>query len=81
MSCDTKATLQGLTNLQLLQTTKAQVLTVLAEITACPKPSYSIDGQSVSWSDYVAMLTKQVETLNELINQESPYILTSTAVT
>lgn len=35
--------------------------TRLSELLASPKPSYSIDGQSVSWGDYHERLTKQIE--------------------
>jgi len=41
-----------------LQTIKTQTLALIAQITATPKPSYSIDGQSVSWTDYLAQLTQ-----------------------
>jgi hypothetical protein len=67
----------GLTNLQLLQQTKANVLKTLTEITCQPKPSYSVNGQSISWTEYNAMLTKQVADLNDLIQQEQPFMMTS----
>ena len=41
----------------------AQVVALIVEITADPKPDYSINGQSVSWSAYLAMLTEQLEKL------------------
>ncbi|MGC3972387.1 MAG: hypothetical protein QM775_35105 [Pirellulales bacterium] len=39
-----------------LQTIRTQTLALLAEITAQPKPSYVLDGQSVSWESYLAQL-------------------------
>lgn len=39
-----------------IQTVKSQTLALLAEVTAAPKPSYSIDGQQVSWGDYLSQL-------------------------
>lgn len=34
-------------------TIKAQALANIAAITLAPKPSYSIDGQSISWTEYL----------------------------
>lgn len=53
-----------------LETAKANLVTRLTEVTAKPKPSYSIDGQSVSWESYTQMLTAQIKQLNELIAVE-----------
>lgn len=39
---------------------KSQTLARIVEITAAPKPSYSIDGQSVSWNEYLAQLKETV---------------------
>jgi hypothetical protein len=56
--------------LDTLTSAKANVASILAEITANPKPSYSIDGQSVSWESYFSMLTDKLEKLNQLIQVE-----------
>jgi hypothetical protein len=53
-----------------LTATKANVAAILAEMTANPKPSYSIDGQSVRWESYFATLTDKIEKLNQLIQIE-----------
>jgi hypothetical protein len=53
-----------------LQAAKANVAAILVQITADPKPSYSIDGQSVSWESYFSMLTGKLEALNKLIQVE-----------
>ena len=54
----------------------------IASITANPQPTYSVDGQSVSWSEYLAMLTKQMEDLQEVsIFLTGPYSLVSQAIT
>lgn len=55
------------TVLEDLQESKENLVTRLKEVTAKPKPSYSIDGQSVSWESYTQMLTAQIKALNELI--------------
>jgi hypothetical protein len=44
------------------------------EITVDPKPTYSLDGQSVSWESYLSMLMDKMETLNKAIQQAgSPF--------
>lgn len=35
---------------------KRQTLALIAAITADPKPTYVIDGQKVSWGDYLGQL-------------------------
>lgn len=39
---------------------KQQALARIAELTAEPKPSYTLDGQSVSWESYLAQLEATV---------------------
>jgi hypothetical protein len=36
-----------------IATIRSQALANIAAMTASPKPSYSIDGQSVSWNEYL----------------------------
>jgi len=43
-----------------IATIKTQTLARIAEITAEPKPSYSIDGQKVAWADYLRQLLATV---------------------
>lgn len=45
------------------------VTDTLADVIANPKPSYSIDGQSVNWDAYVERLQRQVEWLREQIKE------------
>ena len=46
---------------------KTQILAVISDITAAPKPSYSIDGQTVEWSDYLKQLRSTVEWCDQQI--------------
>ena len=48
-------------DLEQLQTIRSQTLAILAEMTANPKPSYTLDGQTVSWGDYLAKLRATVD--------------------
>ena len=35
---------------------KQQTLALIAQITADPKPTYDIDGQKITWGDYLGQL-------------------------
>lgn len=50
-----------------LKTARDNVAARLKEITAAPKPSYDIDGQQVSWGDYLAQLTAGLDMLEKKI--------------
>lgn len=39
----------------------SQVLTLLAEVTAQPKPTYELDGQQVAWTEYLRELRLTLE--------------------
>jgi glycerol kinase len=52
---------------------KTQTLAVIATITATPKPSYIIDGQTVLWGAYLKQLQDQVKWADGQINSETPY--------
>lgn len=43
-----------------LGTAIAQVAAQIKDITLNPKPTYSVNGQSVSWESYLSMLTDQL---------------------
>jgi len=46
----------------------------IRDITANPKPDYSVNGQSVSWSSYLDMLTRQLDALQKAQqNLAGPY--------
>jgi len=47
---------------------------MIAEITATPKPSYNVDGQSVQWADYLKQLRSTVEWCDQQIARCTPGI-------
>lgn len=53
-----------------LETVLDNLAQQLADISANPKPSYSVGGQSVSWTEYFRMLTEQMKAVREQIQQE-----------
>jgi len=51
----------------------AQITVRLAEITAQPKPSYSVEGHSYSWQQYFDSLVAKREELMKQRAQEQPF--------
>lgn len=49
---------------------KLQVSNLLVTITLNPKPTYSVNGKTVSWETYYGMLVDKLENLNKLIQVE-----------
>jgi len=68
-------------DLEQIRTIKSQALAVMADVTANPKPSYSIDGQSVSWSDYLATLQATVDWCEQKLSGEEPFEVHSQGIT
>ncbi len=50
-----------------LTTTRLNVSKRLSEITSSPKPSYDVNGQEVSWTEYQKMLLDMLAQLNKAI--------------
>lgn len=55
------------TSLENLRTALANVEARIVEVTAKPKPDYSLDGKSVSWSGYLNQLIESQAKLREAI--------------
>lgn len=61
-----------------LQTARSNLISALTTATASPKPNYSINGQSVSWSDYLRSLREEIAAIDALIaEEEGPYEVTT----
>lgn len=60
---------------------KTQTLARIVEITAEPKPTYQIDGQSVEWGDYLNQLQKTIAWCNAQLAAHSPVEVQSQAYT
>jgi len=68
-------------DLENLATVKSQIIQRLLEITTNPQPSYSLDGESVSWGDYQRLLLDQLKGIREQIALEgAPYELATVAM-
>ena len=57
----------------ILNTIKTQTLQLIADITTEPKPSYYVDGQSVSWDRYLAQLQRTVDWCDAKLNDAEPF--------
>jgi hypothetical protein len=68
-------------DIEQLQTIRSQSLEQLAELRANPKPSYSIDGQQVSWESYAASLQKTVDWCDEKLAGAEPFEFSSQVYT
>jgi len=67
-------------DLEQLQTIRSQTLALVAEITANPKPSYMLDGQSISWGDYLAKLRVTVDWCERKLAGEEPFEIRSRGI-
>ncbi len=54
-------------NLILLQTARDNIIVLIGSLTAQPKPNYDIDGQRISWGDYLKQLRDALKGLNDEI--------------
>ena len=64
-----------------LATIKSQTLQLIADLRANPKPSYTIDGQSVSWESYVASLQATVDWCDRKLAGYEPFEVWSQGTT
>ena len=69
------------TDIEQIVTVKSQTLARIAEITAEPKPTYQIDGQLVSWGNYLLQLQQTVDWCNRKLAAEAPFEIQSQGYT
>lgn len=65
----------------MVSTIKQQALELIATITASPRPSYQIDGQAVSWGEYLARLQETVAWCDRQLAQGEPFEIRSQGYT
>jgi hypothetical protein len=61
------------TDAENIATIRSNLLAALATESANPKPSYSVDGQTVSWTEWRAGILKQIADLNTLAAAATPF--------
>jgi hypothetical protein len=64
-----------------IQLIRQQTLTQLIDLRANPKPTYSIDGQMVSWTDYANSLQRTIDWCDTKLVGLEPFEIRSRAVT
>ena len=70
-----------MTDQQQLETIKSLALAQLAELRAVPKPTYSLDGQTVSWESYAASLERTIDWCDQKLAALAPYEIRSEGTT
>lgn len=66
---------------QALEQIRSQTMSLIQEITAQPKPSYELDGQRVSWTEYLERLLAVVDWCDRQLASLSPCELRSLGTT
>ncbi len=69
------------TDAEQFATIKTQTLAIIATITANPKPSYTIDGQTVLWSAYLRTLRETVKWTDDQLAATAPFEIRSQGFT
>ena len=64
-----------------IESIRAQTLAQLVDLRANPKPTYSIDGQTVSWTNYVRSLQETVDWCDAKLIGLAPFEVQSQATT
>ena len=62
-------------------TIKTQTLALIVDVTVNPKPTYMIDGQSVSWAAYLSQLQATVKWCDKQLVGETPFEIRSQGYT
>ena len=60
---------------------RTQTLAQLDQLRASPKPSYSIDGQKVSWTEYAESLQQTIDWCDRKLVDGEPYEFKSEGTT
>ena len=61
------------TDLEQIQTIKARTLDQLADLRTSPKPTYTLDGQHVSWETYLTSLQRTIDWCDEKLAGYEPF--------
>ncbi len=70
-----------MTDREQIETIRSQTLAQIVELRANPKPTYMVDGQTVSWTDYVQSLQKTVDWCDAKLIGLEPFEVQSQATT
>jgi len=62
-----------MSDLEMIQSIKANTLEQMAQVSAERKPSYTEDGQTFSWTEYLEHLQRRVDWCNRQLAAEDPF--------
>ena len=62
-----------MSNAEQIATIKANTLAQIEQVSAEKKPSYSEDGQTFRWQEYIEHLQRRVEWCNQQLAAEEPF--------
>lgn len=68
-------------DLEQIRTIRSQTLAIIADLTAHPKPTYYIDGQTVAWNEYLVRLRATVDWCEKKLAGEEPFEIRSQGLT
>lgn len=60
-----------------IATIRAQTLQRIEDITAEPKPSYNVGGQSVQWAQYLKQLQETIDWCDSQLQADEPFEITA----
>ena len=66
-----------MSDVEQIRTIKANTLAQMAEVSSQKKPSYSENGQSFSWTEYLEYLQRRVDWCNQQLASEEPFEIDS----
>lgn len=64
-----------------IESIRAHTMAQLVELRENPKPTYSIDGQQVSWTDYIRSLQETIEWCDGKLASYRPFEFRSQGLT
>jgi hypothetical protein len=70
-----------MTDIEQIQSIRTLSLAQLADLRANPKPTYTIDGQTVSWTTYMTSLQVAVDWCDAKLIGLAPFEVRSQAIT
>ena len=62
-----------MSNVEQIETIKANTLAQIAQVSAEKKPTYTEDGQTFHWQQYLEHLQRRVDWCNEQLAAEEPF--------
>jgi hypothetical protein len=70
-----------MSDIEQIQNIRQLALSQLADLRANPKPTYTIDGETVSWTAYLASLQAAVDWCDAKLVGLAPFEIQSQAIT